>query len=171
MRRGAVYAQCIRSDPVYASRLYPLDKAGGPLGATGGVVASQRGLNVAVPLCQSCTLRRRAVRAEPDGVERLLLRDGDVAVGGTWPETGYHMPTPKPGTDTASGVLDAGAEVTLSDAILVFRHDAPLNEREPTRRFLQMLGVVYKAIDPPQAEYRDASAIAYSRDVGTKWPF
>jgi hypothetical protein len=65
--------------------------------------------------------------------------------------------------------LDAD-EVTLSDAILIFPHDAPSNERETTRRFLQKLGVVHKAIGLAHDEYRNASAIAYSRDVGTKWP-
>jgi hypothetical protein len=146
--------------PFMPRDLYPLDEAGDPLGASGSVEASQRGLNVGmvylhvdrprfgdVLYVQNLTALNdyyRATGTTPDG-----------AVGGTWPELGYLMPTPKPGTDAASGALEAGVEVTLSDAILVFRHDAPPHERETARRFLQMLGVAYKAFDLPQVEYRD----------------
>jgi hypothetical protein len=51
--------------------------------------------------------------------------------------------------------LAEGVEVTLSDAILVFRHEAAPDERESARRFLQMLGVAYKMLDLPITEYRD----------------
>ena len=43
----------------------------------------------------------------------------------------------------------------MSDAILVFRHEAPPHERESARQFLQMLGVAYKMLDLPHTEYRD----------------
>ena len=144
--------------PFMPRDLYPLDDTGDPLGAVGTIEASQRGLNVGlvylhldrprfgdVLYAQNLTALNgyyRATGTTPDGV-----------VGGMWPELGYRMPTPEP--DAETGGLAEGVEVTLSDAILVFRHDAPPHERETARRFLQMLGVAYKAFDLPAVEYRD----------------
>jgi hypothetical protein len=86
----------------------------------------------------------RATKTKPDG-----------AVGGVWPELGYLLPTPVQSGTPPTDPLKAGVEVTLSDAILVFRHEAPPDERESARQFLQMLGVAYKMIDLPRTEYRD----------------
>lgn len=146
--------------PFVPRDLYPLDEAGDPLGAIGNVEAQQRGLNVGmlylhleqprfgdVLYVQNFTALNDYYRATGTTPED--------AIGGAWPELGYLMPTPPADADAANVALDAGVEVTLSDAILVFRHDAPPHERETARRFLQMLGVAYKAIDLPPVEYRD----------------
>ncbi len=146
--------------PFVPRDLYPLDEAGDPLGAVGNVEAQQRGLNVGmlylhleqprfgdVLYVQNFTALNDYYRATGTTPED--------AIGGAWPELGYLMPTPPADADAANVALDAGVEVTLSDAILVFRHDAPPHERETARRFLQMLGVAYKAIDLPPVEYRD----------------
>lgn len=50
--------------------------------------------------------------------------------------------------------------VTLSDAILVFRHEAPPHERESARQFVQMLGAVYTMLELPPVEHRDRMARA-----------
>ncbi len=140
--------------------LYPLDARDDPLGARGNVEAAQRGLNSGVLYFrldepgfgnvlyfQNLTAMNdyyRATKTKPDG-----------AVGGEWPELGYLMPSPPQSGKPPTDPLTAGVEVTLSDAILVFRHDAPAHERESARHFLQMLGVAYKRLDLPGTDYRD----------------
>jgi hypothetical protein len=140
--------------------LYPLDANDNPLGAKGNVEAVQRGLNGGtlyfrvnepsfgnVLYFQNLTAMNdyyRATKTKPDG-----------AVGGVWPELGYLIPTPKQSGNPPTDALEAGVKVTLSDAILVFRHGAPPDERESARQFLQMLGVAYQMIDLPPIEFRD----------------
>lgn len=63
-------------------------------------------------------------------------------------------PTPPQSGTLPTDPLPAGVEVTLSDAILVFRPDAPPHERESARQFPQMLGVAYKMLNLPPVEYR-----------------
>jgi hypothetical protein len=150
----------MRMLPPFVPRdVFPLDADDDPLGATGMVEAVQRGLNSGVLYfridaprfgnvlyLQNLTALNayyRATGTKPDGV-----------VGGTWPELGYLMPIPDP-AETPARALEAGVAVTLSDAILVFRHEAPPHERESARQFLQMLGVAYKMIDLPDVAYRD----------------
>lgn len=146
--------------PFVPRDLYPLDADDDPLGASGTVEATQRGLNSGliyfriddpgfgnVLYFQNLTAMNayyRATGTKPDGV-----------VGGSWPELGYLLPTPEQTEGASPEPLAAGVEVTLSDAILVFRHEAPPHERESARQFLQMLGVAYKMLDLPRTEYRD----------------
>lgn len=146
--------------PFLPRDLYPLDGDDDPLGAQGHVEAAQRGLNSGVLYFridepafgnvlyfQNLTAMNdyyRATKTSPDG-----------AVGGLWPELGYLPPTPAQSGAPPSAPLQAGVEVTLSDAIVVFRHHAPPHERESARQFLQMLGEAYKLIAIPQTEYRD----------------
>lgn len=73
-------------------------------------------------------------------------------VGGRWPELGYLMPAPDEGGEYS---LAAGVEVVLSDVILVFRPQAPADERGAALQFLQMLGSAYRMLDLPATEYRD----------------
>lgn len=140
--------------------LYPLDAQDDPLGAKGTVEAVQRGLNGGllyfrleepafgnVLYFQNLTAMNDYYRATKTKPEQ--------AVGGTWPELGYLLPTPPQTGTPPTDALGAGIEVTISDAILVFRHDAPPHERESARQFLQMLGVAYKQLDLPDTEYRD----------------
>ncbi|MBS0505514.1 MAG: hypothetical protein JSS55_17300 [Proteobacteria bacterium] len=146
--------------PFMPRDLYPLDADDDPLGAKGNVEAGQRGLNAGilyfhidepafgnVLYFQNLTAMNpyyRATKTKPDG-----------AVGGIWPELGYLIPAPAQSGTPPSDPLPAGEEMTLSDAILVFRHDAPPHERESARQFLQMLGVAYKMLELPAVEYRD----------------
>lgn len=146
--------------PFVPRDLYPLDANDDPLGAKGVVEAGQRGLNSGllyfrideprfgnILYFQNLTAMNpyyRATKTKPDG-----------AVGGIWPELGYLMPTPAQSGTPPSDPLPAGEEVTLSDAILVFRPDAPPHERESARQFIQMLGVAYQTLDLPCTEYRD----------------
>jgi len=146
--------------PFMPRDLYPLDANDDPLGAVGSIEAAQRGLNSGllyfridqpafgnILYFQNLTAMNdyyRATKTKPDG-----------AVGGVWPELGYLLPTPTQNDGMPPRPIPAGEEVTLSDAILVFRHEAPPHERESARQFLQMLGVAYKLIDLPRTDYRD----------------
>lgn len=146
--------------PFVPRDLYPLDADDDPLGATGIVEAGQRGLNAGIVYFrieepafgnvlyfQNLTALNPyflATRTKPDGV-----------VGGNWPELGYLPPMPPQNGVFPANPLVPGEEVTLSDAILVFRHEAPPHERDSARQFLQMLGTAYRSIELPRTEYRD----------------
>lgn len=157
------FTPTVRMLPPFVPRdVFPLDANDDPLGAQGRVEARQRGLNSGVVYFridepgfgnvlyfQNLTALNdyyRATGTKPDG-----------AVGGTWPELGYLAPLPDRSETESSdtGALDAGVEVTLSDAVLVFRHEAPPHERESARQFIQMLGVAYKMIELPHVAYHD----------------
>jgi hypothetical protein len=146
--------------PFMPRDLYPLDAHDDPLGAVGHVEAAQRGLNSgliylridepafgSVLYFQNLTAMNgyyQATKTSPDG-----------AVGGLWPELGYLLPSPAQSGTPPKDALAPGVEVTISDAILVFRHRAPPHERESARQFLQMLGEAYKLLDLPRTDYRD----------------
>ncbi|MBA2934428.1 hypothetical protein HZF05_09990 [Sphingomonas sp. CGMCC 1.13654] len=146
--------------PFMPRDLYPLGKDDDPLAALGIVEAAQRGLNCGIVYFhvdtpafgnvlyfQNLTAMNdyyRATRTSPDG-----------AVGGRWPELGYLLPAPAQSGRPPADPLPAGVEVTLSDAILVFRHHVAPHERESARQFLQMLGEAYKLLDLPATQYRD----------------
>ncbi len=140
--------------------LYPLGAGDDPMRATGEVEASQRGLNTGllyfridepafgnVLYIQNLTASNDYYRATG-----TVPRE---AVAGAWPELGYALPIPEPQADPAEVALAPGQTVTLSDAILVFRHQAPPHERESARQFVQMLGNAYDLLEPPPVEYRD----------------
>jgi hypothetical protein len=140
--------------------LYPLGVDGTPLTAAGQVEAAQRGMNSG--LCffrldeppfgmvlyfQNLTAMNdyyRATRTKPDG-----------AVGGEWPEIGYLPPTPPQSGTPPVDPLPAGKPVTLSDALLVFHDDTACDEQDSAKRFLQMLGAVYRQLELPPTEFRD----------------
>jgi hypothetical protein len=116
--------------PFLPRDLYPIDAKDDPLRARGTIEAGQRGLNAGVLYFrieepafgnvlyfQNLTAMNdyyRATKTKPDG-----------AVGGDWPELGWLLPTPRQFGTPPTGALEAGVEVTMSDAILVFRHEAP----------------------------------------------
>ena len=151
--------------PFIPRDLYPLDAHDNPLGAIGHVEAGQRGLNAGllyfriekprfgnVLYFQNLTAMNpyyRATQTAPDG-----------AVGGEWPELGYLLPSPPQSGTPPVNPLPAGEEITISDAILVFRNDLPAHERDSARQFLQMLGEAYSQIDKPATDYRDWAARA-----------
>lgn len=146
--------------PFVPRDLYPLGRDDDPLDAHGNVEASQRGHNAAllyfridepafgnVLYLQNLTALNDyflATGTTPDGV-----------VGGEWPELGYLPPTPPRDQCTSAVALQPGETVTLSDAILVFRHEAPPHERESARQFVQMLGSAYKMLELPPVQFRD----------------
>lgn len=140
--------------------LYPLGEGDDPLAATGNVEAAQRGHNGGLIY----------FRIDEPGFGNVLyfqnltaLNDyfsvtgttPDGVVGGEWPELGYLMPCPSRDTEPAKAALPAGKPIVISDAILVFRHEAPPHERESARQFVQMLGAAYRMLELPAVQYRD----------------
>jgi len=146
--------------PFLPRDLYPLDAEDDPVGARGTVEAAQRGLNGGILYFQigdpafGNVLYFQNLTAM-NGYYRATKTSPDGAVGGEWPELGYLPPTPPQHGDTTICPLAAGKQFTISDAILVFRHDVPSDERESARQFLQLLGAAYKKIDLPPTDYRD----------------
>ncbi|MCW1432228.1 hypothetical protein [Novosphingobium sp. JCM 18896] len=145
--------------PFQPRDLYPLDASDDPLGAAGTVEAVQRGLNsglvyfrVEEPAFGNVLYFQNFTSL--NGYYLATETTPESSVGGVWPELGHLLPIPD--LDSPS-LADAAVtnEVTLSDAILVFRHEAPPHERESARQFLQMLGVAYKQLDLPHSEYRN----------------
>jgi hypothetical protein len=146
--------------PFLPRDLYPIDNAGDPLGTEGTIEAAQRGLNSGLVYFRveqpafGNVLYFQNLTALNDYYEATgTIPDG--AVGGEWPELGYLPPVPPKDGTAPTGELVGGREVVLSDAILVLREDAPPDERESARHFVQMLGVAYKMLDLPRTEYRD----------------
>jgi hypothetical protein len=140
--------------------LYPLGPDDDPLTAQGRVEAAQRGLNGgllywhlagetpgSLLYIQNLTAMNayyNATHTKPDG-----------AVGGEWPELGYLPPTPPQSGTPPVNPLRKGEEVCLSDALIVFHRDAPVNEAHSGRLFLQMLGSAYRLLDKPDPEFHD----------------
>lgn len=140
--------------------LYPLDHEDDPMGARGKVEAAQRGFNTAaiyfrlerpdfgsVLYCQDLTSLNRyfaATGTKPDG-----------AVGGVWPEIGYLLPTPPQRGSPPIEPLPEGEEVLLSNALIAFHDDSGDDEQESARRYLSLLGAVFREIEQPETEYRD----------------
>lgn len=146
--------------PFMPRDLYPLDADDDPLGAEGEVEAGQRGLNagllyfrIAEPAFGSVLYFQNLTASNDYYLATDTKPSG--AVGGVWPELGYLIPSPPQSGTPPTKALEAGREVTLADAIIVFRHDAPPDERDSARHFLQMLGAAYKMLDLPPTAYRD----------------
>ena len=146
--------------PFQPRDLYPLGREDDPIGAKGVVEATQRGMNSGLVYFRI---------DEPDFGNVLYFQNlgamnpyyeitettPDSAVGGEWPELGWLLPTPSQCGTPDTKPLPPGQEIVLSDAILVFRHEAPPHERESARQFLQLLGEAYAVLDLPATEYRD----------------
>ena len=146
--------------PFMPRDLYPLDANDDPLGAHGQVEARQRGLNSGLlyftldrPAFGSVLYFQNLTALNPY-YQATGTKPEDV-VGGEWPELGLLLPTPPESEPKPEQRLAAGETVVLSDAILVFRREAPQHERESARRFIQMLGEAYQMLDLPGTEFRD----------------
>ncbi|RYY14651.1 MAG: hypothetical protein EON55_07990, partial [Alphaproteobacteria bacterium] len=138
--------------------LYALGADGDVVATAGEIEARQRGLNAGILYFQLSeppfgnVLYMQNLTALNPYFEATGTKP-EAAVGGTWPELGFRLPTPEEGATEAA--LVAGVEYVLSDAILVLRHEAPPHERESARQFLQMLGAAYQLLDLPAVEFRD----------------
>lgn len=145
--------------PYLPRDIYPLDGKDDPLGTIGTVDASQRGLNAGLcyfrlqePAFGSVLYFQNLTALNPFVAATKSKPDG--AVGGEWPELGY-LPATRPESVASTDPLAAGVEVTISDALIVLHAECDADGPELAKRFLHMLGVVFRHIDHPQTEYRD----------------
>jgi hypothetical protein len=145
--------------PYLPRDVYPLSADDDPLSARGKVEAAQRGMASAVSYFrmeedfgstlyfQNLTTLNpwfEATRTKPDG-----------AVGGEWPELGYLPPTPPQSGIPPKDPLPAGQETAVSDAYLAFHEAGENDERAIARRYLSLLGAIYRRLDRPVTDYRD----------------
>jgi hypothetical protein len=70
-------------------------------------------------------------------------------VGGEWPELGFRL------TPTTDKPLQAGKEVIISDAIVVFDEEAPATEAAMVEQYLNMLATAYLQLPKPDTKYQD----------------
>ena len=140
--------------------LYPLGGDDDPLSAQGKVEAAQRGLNggvlywhIAGETPGSLLYLQNFTALNPYYAATHTKPDG--AVGGEWPELGYLPPTPPQSGTPPVNPLRKGEEVCLSDALIVFHRDAPVDEAHSGRLFLQMLGSAYRLLDKPEPAFHD----------------
>jgi hypothetical protein len=146
--------------PYLPRDLYALDANDDPTRAKGNIEAAQRGttsglvyLRFEKPDFGSVLYFQNLTALNPYFLATGTKPDG--VVGGAWPEMGFQLPTPENQEAREPGMLQAGEEYVISDAIVVLRDWAADNEQEMARQFLQMLGGAYAAIDLPDVEYRD----------------
>jgi hypothetical protein len=146
--------------PFLPRDLYPLDHRDDPTGTQGHVEAAQRGLNggalffrIAEPNFGTVLYFQNLTALNDYYVATDTKPDG--AVGGEWPELGYLPPTPPQSATPPVETLEAGKEIMLSDALIAIRELDDGSEEASALEFLRMLGVVYKAIDRPETDFRD----------------
>ncbi|SEA61531.1 hypothetical protein [Pedobacter hartonius] len=72
---------------------------------------------------------------------------GDT-VGGSWPEMGFSLPP------TTKEPLQAGKEISISDAFVAFDTALPADEAAMVRQYLDLLARVYLLLPKPQTVYQ-----------------
>lgn len=75
-------------------------------------------------------------------------------VGGEWPELGFALPA---STETP---LEAGQEIVISDAFVIFSPKVPDDDLVMARQFLEFLAQIYLALPRMETEYVDWLDIA-----------
>ena len=70
-------------------------------------------------------------------------------VGGNWPELGLSLPP------AIVEPLEAGKEIVISDAFILFDPSIPKDDLEMSRQFLDSLAQIYLALPRVETEYRD----------------
>lgn len=68
-------------------------------------------------------------------------------VGGEWPELGFALPA------TTEKPLEAGQEIVVSDAYIIFSQDVPKDDLVMARQFLDFLAQVYLVLPRNETEY------------------
>jgi hypothetical protein len=85
-------------------------------------------------------------------------------VGGNWPELGLSLPP------AVEQPLEAGKEIVISDAYIIFNPSIPGNDLEMSRQFLDSLAQIYLVLPRLETEYRDWPGIVKKslRDLGNE---
>lgn len=144
--------------PFLPRDLYPLGPGDDPATALGVVEAAQRGMNAGYSYSRA---------TEPAFGSTLYFQDfttlnpyfhltgtkPDGAVGGEWPEIGYLPPTAPQKGKPPVRPLPAGVATPISDAYLAFHDDPNGDEAMMARRFVAMLGAIYRRIQHPKTAF------------------
>jgi len=127
---------------------------GKPGNTTGKVQVKQVGtrsgmvyFNITRPKCGS-VLYLQNLTALNSYCQQTETTAGET-VGGEWPELGFR-PAP-----TKDKPLQAGKEVILSDAIVIFDDEVPANEAAMVEQYLDMLARAYLQLPKPDTNYQD----------------
>jgi hypothetical protein len=146
--------------PFLPRDLYPLDASDDPTRAVGEVEAAQRGMNAGYsyfrltePGFGSTLYFQNFTTLNPYFIATGTKPDG--AVGGEWPEIGYLPPTAPQKGKPPLDPLPEGRETPISDCYLAFHDDPTGDESAMARRFLGLLGAVYRRLDHPATDYHD----------------
>jgi hypothetical protein len=146
--------------PFLPRDLYPLDANDDPAGAIGQVEAAQRGMNAGVsyfrmtePAFGSTLYFQNFTTLNPYFAATGTKPDG--AVGGEWPEIGYLPPTAPQKGKPPLDPLPEGEEMAILDSYLAFHDEADADETVMARRYLMLLGAIYRRLDLPPTDYRD----------------
>ncbi|HWD40997.1 MAG TPA: hypothetical protein VG944_19265 [Fimbriimonas sp.] len=145
--------------PWWPRDLYILAKEGDPAKAKGEVFAAQRGYNAAVVYGKidppiNGTFFYIQDLTSLNGFFNRTNTKPDGAVGGEWPELGYQIPA------FPHASLEAGKEMTLSDAYLRLGSKPCNDPRTEGRLFLQHLSAIYPFLDRPDPKFHDWPAKA-----------
>jgi len=146
--------------PFLPRDLYPLGKDDDPAAGVGQVEAAQRGMNAGVsyfrltePAFGSTLYFQNFTTLNPYFEATDTKPDG--AVGGEWPEIGYLPPTAPQKGKPPLDPLPEGEDMPILDTYLAFHDDAGGDETAMARRYLMLLGAVYRRLDLPPTDYRD----------------
>lgn len=141
--------------PYWPRDIIPLLKQGNPAHPHGKVHVSQVGTRsglIYVSTTQPASgsfLYLQNLTALADYCQQTETSSGDV-VGGEWPELGFALPP-----TLKAKPLEAGKEVILSDAYVVFDQEVPADEPAMVKQFLNLLAATYLALPKPVTHYHN----------------
>jgi hypothetical protein len=146
--------------PYLPRDLYPLGEGDDPALSRGQVEAAQRGFNSGLcyfrlwePEFGSTLYFQNLTTLNPWFEATNTKPDG--AVGGEWPELGYLPPTPPQSPEPPVAPLPADRDTPVSDALLAFYDESGADEAEMARRYLGLLGAIYRRIERPATQFHD----------------
>ena len=146
--------------PFLPRDLYPLGEGDDPAFSCGEVEAAQRGFNSGLcyfrlwePQFGSTLYFQNLTTLNPWFLATETKPDG--AVGGEWPELGYLPPTPQQAPQPPIDPIPKDRDTPVSDALLAFHDESGGDETEMARRYLSLLGAVYRRIERPATEFHD----------------
>jgi hypothetical protein len=146
--------------PFLPRDVFPLGEGDDPAASVGQVEAAQRGMNAGVDYFRITEPRFGSVLYLQNftSLNRYFEATGvkpDGAVGGEWPALGYLPPTANQKGVPPLDPLPGDEEIQLLDTFLAFHGSADGDETASARRYLTLLGAIYRRMEHPPTEYHD----------------
>jgi hypothetical protein len=140
------------SIPYWPKDILFMDKNGNPENTAGQIHASQFGTRTGfIYLSQtrpkSATLLYHQNLTALSGYCEQTESSLSDTVGGEWPELGFSLPLSKK-------PLEAGKEVTISDAFVAFHPEVPETEPQVMQLYLDLLARIYLLLPKPATKYQ-----------------